>query len=669
MYASRAADLIRHSAWRSPGALKALAASARPPLLHGLRLSASVCLALLAAFWLQLDNAHWAATSASIVAQPALGASLRKGRFRAIGTVVGGVAIILLIAAFPQARVRFLASFTLWIAVCGFGATILRNFAGYGAALAGYTAAVVFAGVAQQPEKVFQVALWRITEIGIGIFSAALVHTLTDFGDARHRLARGMSEIGRGIASGLAATLREGMETLELRTARRKLIGRAIELDGIIDQAVGEPSHLRHRRSLLQASLQALFVALSNWRGVGSHLRVRSCSEPDPRLRLALPALEQIAGQDWLAHPEHVRALAREERRQVQEGFRGELSTRLLLYDVGGVLQALEKVASTLATIVQAHGECSPRVRNRPYVADCLPALLNGLRTALAVATAELIWIGTSWPEGPLMIVFTAAVVTLFARHQDGAYFQAMEYAAGGAIAGLLAWFLNLAILPALHSSPFALCVALTAVLLPVGALSAGSWRTIVFASAVTNVMPIVALRNESISDATSVFEATLAVCLGSLVAALFLRLVPPLSPQLRSNRLLRLTLRDLRALLKDSSPFTHDAWLGRTSARLAAMPDSASLEQLAELLSTLAVGEGVLSLLKARGANAGGELLDHAFRSLAAARASEAREWFLRFASQQVAPEDTRGLDAAVQATLVADALQRYDSFYSMAA
>ena len=33
-----------------------------PPLLFGLRLWASVCLALYVAFWLELDNAYWAGT-------------------------------------------------------------------------------------------------------------------------------------------------------------------------------------------------------------------------------------------------------------------------------------------------------------------------------------------------------------------------------------------------------------------------------------------------------------------------------------------------------------------------------------------------------------------------------------------------------------------------------
>src|SRR5271170_8207430 len=79
-----------------------------PPLLFGLRLWASVCLALYVAFWLELDNAYWAGTSAAIVCQPHLGASLRKGWFRIIGTAVGAIAIVVLTAVFPQNRFGFL---------------------------------------------------------------------------------------------------------------------------------------------------------------------------------------------------------------------------------------------------------------------------------------------------------------------------------------------------------------------------------------------------------------------------------------------------------------------------------------------------------------------------------------------------------------------------------
>jgi uncharacterized membrane protein YccC len=69
---------------RLTDALKA----AGPPLLFGLRVWASVSLALYVAFWLELDEPFWAGTSAAIVCQPHLGASLRKGWFRIIGTLV-----------------------------------------------------------------------------------------------------------------------------------------------------------------------------------------------------------------------------------------------------------------------------------------------------------------------------------------------------------------------------------------------------------------------------------------------------------------------------------------------------------------------------------------------------------------------------------------------------
>src|SRR6185369_5829246 len=91
----------------------------------------------------EFDNPYWAGTSAAIVCQPHLGASLRKGWFRMVGTVVGAIAIVVLTACFPQQRVGFLLGLALWCAACGLCATLLRNFAAYSAALAGYTAAII----------------------------------------------------------------------------------------------------------------------------------------------------------------------------------------------------------------------------------------------------------------------------------------------------------------------------------------------------------------------------------------------------------------------------------------------------------------------------------------------------------------------------------------------
>ena len=114
-------------------------AATRSPLAFGLRLWVSVCLSLYVAFWLELDNPYWAGTTAALVCQPHLGASLRRGWYRMIGTIVGGIAIVVLTASFPQDRIAFLAGLALWGAACALIGTILRNISGRcGATRRGY---------------------------------------------------------------------------------------------------------------------------------------------------------------------------------------------------------------------------------------------------------------------------------------------------------------------------------------------------------------------------------------------------------------------------------------------------------------------------------------------------------------------------------------------------
>src|ERR1700686_1598097 len=184
--------------------LGSAARAAGPPLLFGLRLWAAVCLALYVAFWLELDNAYWAGTSAALVCQPHLGASLRKGWFRMIGTLIGAVVIVVLSGLFPQNRFGFLVGLALWGGACALVATLLRNFAAYAAALAGFTAAIIASdqlGATGGPNgQAFMLAVYRVSEIWIGIVSAGIVLAGTDFGDAPRRLAAQFAALAAEIA-------------------------------------------------------------------------------------------------------------------------------------------------------------------------------------------------------------------------------------------------------------------------------------------------------------------------------------------------------------------------------------------------------------------------------------------------------------------------------------
>src|SRR5437660_1681180 len=270
MYSARAGGTAR---WRVVGALR----SVGPALLFGLRVWAAVSLALYVAFWLELDNAYWAGTSAAIVCQPHLGASLRKGWFRLIGTVVGAVAIVVLTACFPQDRAPFLVGLALWGAGCAFVATLLKNFAAYSAALAGYTAAIIASdqlGATGGPnDQAFMLAVFRASEICIGIVCAGVVLAGTDLGGARRRVAALFAAISAEITGRFTGTLAlAGPDLLDTQQVRREFVRRVTALDPVIDEALGESSQLRYHSPVLQRAVDGLLAALAGWRVVAVHL-------------------------------------------------------------------------------------------------------------------------------------------------------------------------------------------------------------------------------------------------------------------------------------------------------------------------------------------------------------------------------------------------------------
>src|ERR1700676_1344238 len=255
----------------------AKAAKAAPSLLFGLHLWAAVCLALFVAFWLELDNPFWAGTSAAIVCQLQLGASLRKGWFRMIGTVVGATTIGVLTAGFSQDRIGFLGLLALWGGICAFAATVLRNFASYSAALAGYTAAIIAAdnlgATGGASPDVFLLAVTRASEICIGIACAGIVLAGTDLGGAQRRLAESFANLAAEIMGRFIRMLDLAEPQLpDTKTARREFVRRVIALDPMIDQALGESSHVRYHSPNLQTAVYGLFRALDGWRGVATHL-------------------------------------------------------------------------------------------------------------------------------------------------------------------------------------------------------------------------------------------------------------------------------------------------------------------------------------------------------------------------------------------------------------
>jgi uncharacterized membrane protein YccC len=680
----QAPNRIAAGHWGTAWADAATAAS--PPLLYALRLWASVCLALYIAFWLQLDNPFWAGTSAAIVCQPQLGASLRKGWFRMIGTVIGAAMIVVLTALFPQDRIGFLVLLAVWGGICAFAATVLHNFASYSAALAGYTAAIIAAdtlGATGGPSPdVFMLAVWRASEICIGIVCAGVVLAGTDFGGAQRRLAASLADLAVEVVDGFSRTLAmAGPQLPDTQSERRELIRRVVALDPIIDQALGESSQVRYHSPTLQTAVYGLFRALGGWRGVATHLNHLSGDiareEAEAILCRIPPEFRSARNPDsaarWTTDPIALRRLCEESTRTLLALPVDAPSLRLLADEAATVLSGMLQVLDGLALLVAPEQPASDYRGFRLTVPDWAPALVNAARAFVAIGAVELFWVVTAWPNGASAVVFAAIVILLLSPRGDLAYGGAIAFALGVGVGVPCAAIVKFAVLPDLATFP-AFCAAIGLFLVPAGfalAMTRQPALVAVFSAMTFNFMPLLAPTNEMSYDTQQFYNSTLAIVVGCAVAPLAFLLLPPLSPTLRTRRLLAHALRDLRRLAAAPLRLTWERWDSRMIGRLTALPDQAEPWQRARLLAALSVGAEIIHLSRMP-PRLGAAELETALKAVATGNTTSAiaklRELDGRLASTPNAkPEATIAVRARARLLVLSEALAEHSSYFDL--
>src|ERR1700722_7925905 len=456
--------------------------AATPAFLFALRMWASVCLALYIAFQLELDEPSWSATTAAIVCQPVLGASLRKAPFRLLGTVVGAIGIVILAALFRQNREGFLVGLAVWCAVSAFIATLLRNFAAYAAALSGYTAAILASDVlgpvgASDTGSVVILAIDRALEICIGIVSAGVVLALTDLGRSRRKLAGELASLSTAIMDGFADCFVTASSSLDqFRALRRDLLRRVIALDPVIDAAIGEASDLRYRSPVLQRAVSGLMETTVAWRWAAFEIaRSRDAAVSDeahaihdqlPRDRVSLD--ESGTGKK----PAELREACCAAARSLVRCDAQTPSHRLLADSAAIGMPGMARALNGLTGVGDPSDMNPIRGTARLRVPDWLPPSVNALRVLLSVGAMSLFWIASAWPSGALAITFCAIIVVLLPLQGDLAYSASMTFLKGCLLGSGVAAVLVFAVLPRVTTFP-GLCLALGLAIVPLGFLLA----------------------------------------------------------------------------------------------------------------------------------------------------------------------------------------------------
>jgi uncharacterized membrane protein YccC len=288
----------------------------------------------------------------------------------------------------------------------------------------------------------------------------------------------------------------------------------------------------------------------------------------------------------------------------------------------------------------------------------------------------ELLWVATAWPSGALAMVFVTIELLLLSPKGDLAYLGALAFALTAACGIVAAAIIKFAVLPAVDTFP-AFCAAIGLFFIPIG-FAAARTRTpalvAVFGGMAVAVMRLLSPTNPMTYDTAQFYNAALAIFVGCGIGPLAFRLMPPLSPETRTRRLLALTLRDLRRLAISPRPRRLAYWEHRTYDRLAALPDEAEPLQRARLLAALSVGSDINQLRhQVRHLGAAAEL-DPALASLARGNSTVAiarlHQLDRRLASDPGrGPEKDDALRVRGRIAAISDVLSEHGSYFDSGA
>jgi uncharacterized membrane protein YccC len=577
-----------------------------------IKITLAALLALVIAFWVDLPRPYWAVVSIYTVSQPLSGATTSKAAYRLYGTILGAIASVVLVPNLVNIPELLCLALALWISGCLYFSVLDRTPRSYILALAGLTAAFVSFPLVNAPGTIFDFAVSRVEEIGLGIICAALVSAvvlpesvvpmlrrqldqwfhegedrliriferqpLPDDPGPRLRLACGavafdamITPLQYDISTGArfadaVATLRQHMLMfLPIVTAIQDRIGALQQLNAL-------PVAVRTLLDGMAAEARAPNLA-----------KIREQREALSQLAATLPE-PPIAWTDLVLATMMVRLRDYLDLRQ---------DTLMLRAYIGKGEPMTEPYAfqyTARARTVRHH--------------DPLLALLSAMAAFIAILAASAFWIASSWPDGYAAPMLAAAGCSLFAAQDDPAV-QITGLAKAGMIGSVACAIYLFAILP--KATTFEMvAVALAPGLALCGLLMTKLKTGIYGLGIVVFGFTLLALQDNYSGDFAAYTNSAIAVMIGLWTAALTTQLFRSVGAAWTARRLRRTNRDSLVAAAenRDSTDVVELAALmldrvGLLASRLAALPPEES-EWTRELLAEVRVGIDIVELQRA---------------------------------------------------------------------
>ena len=622
----------------------ALPRFSRQELLFSLKSFFAAMLAVYLSSRFGLSRPFWAMMTAYIVAHPLASHVRSKALYRFVGTLLGCAATVVLVPSLSGSPELLSLALALWVGLCLYVSLLDRSARSYVFMLAGYSAALIGFPLVEAPAAMFDTAVARVTEIGLGILCASVVHSVV--------LPAGLGPSLFGVMDRALADARQWLIDLlretpkgakDERTAadRQRLALDITQLRLLSTHLPFETTHLRWARSaidVLQDRLAALTPVLS---AVEDRLEA---------LCTATGGIPDDIGSTFAAHARWLDASAtsaeadeaRAAFRAIADGpaasswiraLRIDLATRLddLVADWGACTTMRNEINAGMA------GNPAPLRRTaalgrRVLHVDRGLALRSAITAVLGTCLSCALWIATGWPSGSAMAMGAAVFCSFFATMDDPV--PAMHKFITALFWSLpVSVFYVLGVMPlALDFGMLVLCIA--PLFLVVGGYMARPASSLAALGMFFGVAGTLALQDTATADLVSFISSNLALFVGAVIAARVTALMRSVGRGWTAKRIRRATWNDLAHLAaRPQDASDRDAYAGRMLDRISLLaprvaPDGPEAAQLAahRALCELRVGADIVTLQRHRG-RLPGEPVSRLLRELALVFRAQAAE------------------------------------------
>ena len=538
-----------------------------PIHIHALRTVSAALLALGLAYLLELETPYSAATTVLIVAHPMHGMVLSKSLYRFGGTLVGAFMALLLMGLFAQSPEMFMLGLSLWMGVCTLASTLLRGFRSYGAVLAGYTVVLITMPGVDTPDKIFDLAVSRVSVVGLGIVCSALVASLTSGRKAEETLDIRL----RSTLRRLAAYARQSLEDAparQLSELRRSLATEIAALDAMVEFAAIETAvGMADLEEALRGAAMSMFGVLTAAASAHEALaRLDGQALPTGMIEDFLALLARLENAANIEDLQDCRAGLKELGLRLEDAISSDSLTATTAID------RLDELADEFAygldgALALAGATVTPIRKARIWRhRDLSWGLINGVRACITVWAAGAIWFATAWPAGSSMVAMVVPNIGLLAM-RDRPVNDAVDFVWGTFLASCVGFLYLIFVLPNITGFPL-LALALAMPLLTGVMLSMNPKTAFLAIGFYVFFITLVAPTNPMSYSPETFLNNALATVGGAALTAMANRLFLPVDPRRHVRALVRAIQSDLQALLSGSVA-SAEAWEGRMHERL----------------------------------------------------------------------------------------------------